>query len=97
MQVWTNRDRHGEVNSYDYDISVSEDNTVELYYSDTTDWAEPGQRLATLSDDGNGIKILLGSKKIKLDYHEVVELLALLLFHHQDKIELRETQIIKSI
>lgn len=95
MQVWTNRDRHGEVNSYDYDIVTNDD--IELYRSSTTDWHNPGEHVATLHDNGNGIRVDLGGKKIKLDYHEVVELLSLLIFYHQDKIELRETTTIKSI
>jgi hypothetical protein len=95
MQVWTNRDRHGEANSYDYDIIVNDD--IELRYSSTTEWATPNALAATLSDDGNGVKIVLGGKKIKLDYHEIVELMSLLIFHHEDKIELRETKTIKAI
>jgi hypothetical protein len=89
MQVWTNRDRHGEANSYDYDIIVNDD--IELRYSSTTEWATPNALAATLSDDGNG------GKKIKLEYHEIVELMSLLIFHHEDKIELRETKTIKAI
>lgn len=97
MQVWTNNKKNGPADSYDYDITT-EDNRVILNYSNDKRWTEPGKKIGVLIDDGDGVVVKLdGRKPIVLDYGECVEMLALLLANHTDKIELREIKTIKSI
>jgi hypothetical protein len=97
MQVWTNRDRNGEADSYDYDLIMDGD-TITLRYSSNAEWTEPGAKVGTILDDGSGLVIeLKGRRTISFDYAQALELLILLLAEHEDKIEIRETKTIKSI
>jgi hypothetical protein len=97
MQVWTNKNINGPADSYDYDIEI-EDNRVILNYSNDDQWTEPGGKVGVLVDNGEGVVIKIKDvKPIALDYHEVVEILALLIANYKDKIEIRETKTIKSI
>lgn len=97
MQVWTNKERGGEVNSYDYDLEFK-DNKIILKNSNNVEWTEPGSKAGYIEDDGDGLVIKLrGYKTISLDYAQALELLILLLAEHEEKIEIRETKTIKSI
>jgi len=51
--------------------------------------------VAQMTDNGNGLKIELADKKIKLEYHEAVELLFLLMSNMDQLFEFREEKIIK--
>ena len=48
-----------------------------------------------MKDNGNGLKIELADKKIKLEYHEAVELLFLLMSNVNQSFEFRESKTIK--
>jgi hypothetical protein len=97
-QVWIKNNLDSAVLDYDYDI-VKNDNIIELTYSNTNDWSEDimGQACATLEDDGNGIKIKVGDKKIKFTYNELRELKCLLMMENDEHIEIRETKTIKML
>jgi hypothetical protein len=95
-QVWIKNNLHNDNLDYDYDI-VENDRKIELKYSNSSDWSENivGNFCAKLKDDGNGVKIKLGDKKIKLDYNELTQLKCLLLYENDEHIEIRETNNIK--
>lgn len=97
MQVWTNHEKNGPADSYDYDLTI-DDNKIKLNYSNDSQWTNPGKQVGILIDDGGGVVIKLdGRKPIALDYEECVEVLALLIANHTDKIEFKEIKTIKSI
>jgi hypothetical protein len=95
-QVWIKNNLDNDNLDYDYDIVINGD-IVELKYSSSSDWSENivGNICAKLKDDGNGIKIKLGEKKIKLTYNELRELKCLLLGENDEYIEIRETKTTK--
>ena len=95
-QVWIKNNLHNNNLDYDYDV-IQKDKKYELKYSNSSDWSVNivGNVCAKLKDDGNGVKIKLGDKKIKLDYNEVRELKCLLLAENDEHIEIRETNTIK--
>lgn len=97
-QVWIKNNLHIDILDYDYDI-VENEGIIELKYSNSSDWSENivGNVCAKLKDDGNGVKIKLGDKKIKLSYNEVRELKCLLLAENDEHIEIRETNTIKML
>lgn len=95
-QVWTNESTGGKVNNYEYDL-VDLLGEVYLSRSNNPSWTSPGERVATMIDDGNGVTINFGSKKIAFGYDEQVQILALLLYNYKDKLELRQNNLIKSI
>jgi len=95
-QVWIKNNLHNDNLDYDYDV-IQNDKKYELKYSTSSDWSENivGNVCAKLKDDGNGVKIKIGDKKIKLDYNELRELKCLLLAENDEHIEIRETNTIK--
>lgn len=95
-QVWIENDPRSNNLEYDYDI-VKNDKKIDLNYSNSTDWSESvqGKICATLEDDGNGVGIVYGKKKIRLDYNEFRELKCLILLENEEHIEIRETNTIK--
>jgi len=97
-QVWIKNNLDNDNLDYDYDI-VENDGKIELKYSSSSDWSENivGNICAKLKDDGNGIKIKLGEKKIKLTYNELRELKCLLLVENDEHIEIRETKTTKML
>jgi hypothetical protein len=95
-QVWTNENNDGKVNNYEYDL-VDLLGEVYLSRSNNPSWTKPGERVATMVDDGNGVTINFGSKKIAFGYDEQVQILALLLYNYKDKLQLRQNNLIKSI
>lgn len=94
MQVWTNRDIKGPVNSHEYDVHLNDD-SIELYYSSEFNCA--GKCACQLEDDGNGVLVKIGNKKIKLDYSEEFQLLSILLAHYEGQLEFREYKTIKKL
>lgn len=99
IQVWTNSDVYGPVDDHLYDISVKDDGTktYDMCRSSSTSWTNPGERVCTLTDDGNGVVLEIGDQVMDLDYSDYELLLAILLAAHEGKMELRETKTIKSI
>jgi hypothetical protein len=97
-QVWIKNNLDNDNLDYDYDIIINDDMVV-LKYSNSSDWSENimGNICAKLEDDGNGIKIKLGDKKIKLSYNELRELKCLLLVENDEHIEIRETKTTKML
>ena len=97
-QVWIKNNLDNDNLDYDYDI-VENNGKIELKYSNSSDWSENimGSICAKLIDDGNGIKIKLGDKKIKLSYNELRELKCLLLVENDEHIEIRETKTTKML
>lgn len=97
-QVWIKNNLDTDNLDYDYDI-VENDDIIELKYSNTSDWSDSvaGDICAKLEDDGNGIKIMVGGKKIKLTYNELREVKCLLLYENDEHIEIRESKTIKMI
>ena len=96
IQVWTNTEIHGPVDSHSYDIRI-EDDVYTMSRSNDSNWVEPGEDIASLEDDGNGVSVEVGGIDFQLDYCELEQLLALLLAYNTERIELRQTQTIKSI
>jgi hypothetical protein len=97
-QVWIKNNLDNDILDYDYDVVINDD-MVELKYSTSSDWSENivGDICAKLKDDGNGIKIKLGNKKINLSYNELRELKCLLLVENDEHIEIKETKTIKML
>lgn len=99
-QVYVQVDVTGdEPLAHDYDLEDGHLLTT-LKYSYHNDWNEDlkGAVAGTLQDDGNGLIINVeGLKKLKLDYLQAQKLFILLLNNSQEKIEVRESKVIKSI
>jgi hypothetical protein len=96
IQVWTNIDIDGPVDSHSYDIRI-EDDVYTISRSNDSNWVDPGEEVASIEDHGNGLLIQIGETEIDLDYSEVEQLMALLLAYNTERIELREFKTIKSI
>lgn len=95
-EVWTQNNIGSDDLDHDYNIQKNDD-TIELSYSKSKEWTETirGKVCAILYDNGDGVKIKFGDKKIILSYNELCELKCLLLYENKDIIELRETNTIK--
>lgn len=97
MQVWTNKDNGGPVNSYDYNMIEFGGVTI-MRRSDDNDWTNPGEQVLEMEDDGNKITIMIGKKKkFVINYEEEVQLLAALLYNYKGSLELIEAKTIKAI
>jgi hypothetical protein len=96
LQVYVQNNRDGELD-YDYDLIMG--GAVDtLKYSDHKDWTCGGETALKLTDDGNGIKFKFPDKKvIELDYSEAREMLVMLMMHMDEKIEIRKSELIKTI
>ena len=99
-QVYLQVDMTGdEPLQHDYDLEDGYLFTT-LRHSYHTDWNEDlkGAAAGTLQDDGNELIINIeGLKKLKLNYLQAQQLLILLLSNNEEKIEIRESKVIKSI
>ena len=97
-QVWVKNYSKNDTLDYDYDIEKNDDKST-IRYSQSRDWSESfrGDICANIEDDGNGVKINIGKKTIKLDYAELIELKCLLMFDNEAYIEIKETNTIKII
>jgi hypothetical protein len=83
---------------YDYDL-IETDDRVSLKYSNSSDWSSEviGKEAMSIDNDGWGYKIKIGKKTIELNYSQANQLLVLLSYKNIDKIEIRESKIVKSI
>jgi hypothetical protein len=101
LQVWVSNDtNHLDNLDYDYDLIINDSTTeMQLLYSKSSEWSNPNETNASLSDHGNGIDIVLSRRKqmLKLDYAQAQELLVLLAMHQDAKIEIRKSTTIKTI
>ena len=72
---------------------------VELKYSFAGGWSDSltNTVAASVMDDGNGVQIRIGKKKINLDYSELSQLFILLAYRNKEKYEIHESTLIKSI
>jgi hypothetical protein len=72
---------------------------VELKYSFSGNWNESivNTVAASIMDDGSGVQIRIGKKKINLDYSELSQLFILLSYRNKEKYEIHEAKLIKSI
>jgi hypothetical protein len=99
-QVYVQTDSEGiEPLSHDYDLEDGYLFTT-LKYSNNNEWNNDikGSLAGSLQDDGNGIIIKIdGLKKLELDYTQAQKLLILLFNNNEEKIEIRESKLIKSI
>jgi hypothetical protein len=96
LQVYVQNSKH-EPLDYDYDLEMGAC-LVKLNYSHHKDWTCGGETALTLTDDGNGIKFKFPNKKvIELDYNEAREMLVMLMMNLNEKIEIRKSEIIKTI
>lgn len=99
INVYTNCENTEKSLSHYYDI-VDHEESIEMYNSSNTSWTFPNKKIITcLEDTMKGeYKIEINGKKIKLNYSEAYELFILLgILNKEDKIEYRESKVIKSI
>jgi hypothetical protein len=85
--------------SHEYDLDVGYLFTT-LKYSGSSIWADDiiGTIAASIQDTGDGLILKInGMKQVKLDYSQALQVLILLLNNAQDKLEIRESKLIKSI
>jgi len=96
LQVYVENNRSEDLD-YDYDL-IMEGAVDTLKYSNHPDWQVGGQTALTLTDNGNGIKLKFPDKKIiELEYNEAREILIMLAMHMGEKIEIRKSELIKTI
>lgn len=91
IQIWESSELDGPVDMNSYKLSSFEfqDDTITTLRNINDTY------VAQMKDNGNGLKIELADKKIKLEYHEAVELLFLLMSNVDQSFEFREEKIIK--
>jgi len=91
IQIWESSELEGPVDMMSYKLSSFEfkDDTITTLRNINDTY------VAQMTDNGNGLKIELGDKKVKLEYHEAVELLFLLMSNMDQSFEFREEKIIK--
>ena len=101
MQIYVQNELDPKIPlDYDYDLEETFDKKLlVLNRSYTSDWSptSQGQSAANLEDTGDSIKISIGDQEIELDYAQAREVLILLVAANEDKIEFRESIVIKTI
>lgn len=98
-QVYVNHYLDSEELNHDYNI-IKNDKELILMTSNDNEWVKTwrNKEVAKLKDTGNGLAIKIeGQKTIILDYSQVIQLFTLLLVQNDIKIEIRETNVIKTI
>ena len=96
LQVYVENNRSEDLD-YDYNL-IMEGAVDTLKFSNNPDWQVGGQTALTLTDNGNGIKLKFPDKKIlELEYNEAREILIMLAMHMGEKIEIRKSELIKTI
>jgi len=85
-------DKHESMSDYDLHVTKdvrgglnhSWDQRIKMKYGQNSDWAQhiKGTTAAKLKDNGDDITITLGNQKITLDYSEIEQLQALLMYHN---------------
>lgn len=86
--------------SHDYDILTDGFSITEMHRSENSSWTNPGEKIITCSENiaTGDHKINVNGKKIKLNTAEAYELFILLgILFKKDRIEYRESTVIKSI
>ena len=96
MQVWTSKSYGGPADSYDYDL-IEGDRSTGMFFSQRGEWAYPGAMIASITDTGNGLIILLDGLEICLDYHQAHQLLILLMHNSDERIQIVKAETIKSL
>jgi hypothetical protein len=101
ISVYTNcSDLDGLPSEHEYDIISDGDSVTEMYRSECSDWTFPKEKIITCQEDEQKgeYKFTIEKKKITLDTAEAYELFILLgLLYKNDRIEYRESTVIKSI
>lgn len=94
-QVWCENGRNVPM-SHEYNIEVDGE-TSKLLFSLDKSWSSPGELLAKLVDDGEGVVIEgITNKKISLDYMQVHQLYVMLAHNTGKwKNEIKETVVVK--
>jgi hypothetical protein len=85
--------------SHDYDLDEGYLFTT-LKYSGSGNWADQliGEVAGSIQDTGDDLIIKVnGVKQLKLDYLQARQFLILLLSNNKEKVEIRESKLIKSI
>lgn len=98
-QVYVKNYLDSEELTHEYTI-IKNDKELILMTSNDNEWVETwrNKKVAKLNDTGNELEIKIeGLKTIILDYSQVLQLLTLLSVQNDTKIEIRETNVIKTI
>lgn len=90
-EVWESSEIGGPVDQHAFNMSSFEYNGEEV-----TTLVNDNNNYVQMKDDGNGVQITIGKKKIKLDYYESVQVLVLLQSNVDQNFEFRESKVIKS-
>ena len=91
IEVWESSELEGPVDMMSYKLSSFEFQDDRI----TTLRSIKDEYIAQMKDNGNGVKIEINDKKIKLEYHEAVELLLLLMTNMDQQFEFREIKTVK--
>lgn len=95
LQIYA--ENHDAILDHEYDFTIGDDVST-LKYSQNVEWGEPGKLVLTLVDDGDGLSFIFPDKKpINLDYAEARELYIMLSMNSDSRIEIRQSEIIKTI
>lgn len=83
---------------HEFDLEFKNRTTV-LKYSNSKQWTGdlPGTQACSMINTGNGYVIKLEGKVVRIDYAQAQQLLILLMYMNDAKIEICETKIFKSI
>jgi hypothetical protein len=83
---------------HEFDLEFKNRTTI-LKYSNSKQWTEdlPGTQACSILNTGNGYVVKLDGKTIRIDYAQAQQLLVLLMYMNDAKIEICETKIFKSI
>jgi len=96
LQVYVQNSIGGDLD-YDYDLIIEGHEDI-LKYSHHKDWTCGGETALRLTDDSNGMKFKFPNKKvIELDYGEAREMFVMLMMNLNEKIEIRKSELIKTI
>lgn len=99
-QVYVQTDRDEAVPlSHDYNLDDGYLFTT-LHYSSSSDWGDQlkGTLAGSIQDTGDELIVKLSDmKQLKLNYLQAQQMLLLLLSKSEEKIEIRESKLIKSL
>ena len=95
IQVFTNADHLDGKLSHEYDIQ--ELGNITGLRSAGSSWYKPNQIVLKVKDTGNDYIFKFEKFKLRLDYAQAHELFILLGYLNDTKIEIRNSQVIKSL
>ena len=96
LQVYVQNSK-SEPLDHDYDLEIGAC-LVKLNYSKNPEWTCGGQTALTITDDGNGLSVKFSDRKaIALSYSDARELVIALSMSMEDRIEIRKSELIKTI